>query len=61
MAYGVSKNIYKFGIAPTYFYDNAFNKFIKVFEDESVKALGIDVGNFFEKVVEENLVKPNRR
>jgi hypothetical protein len=61
MAYGVSKNIYKFGIAPTYFYDNAFNKFITVFEDESVKALGIDIGNFFEKVVEENLVKPNRR
>jgi hypothetical protein len=32
-----------------------------VFEDESVKALGIDIGNFFEKVVEENLVKPNTR
>lgn len=61
MAFGVSKNIFKFGIAPTYFYDNAFIKFESVFEDEAVKALGIDVSNFFEKVVEENIIKPSRR
>jgi hypothetical protein len=57
MAFAVSKSINKFGIAPTYFYDNAFKGFEKKFESESVKALGIDINNFFEKVVEENIIK----
>jgi hypothetical protein len=56
-AFAISKNIQKFGIAPTYFYDNAFNIFEKEFENEAYEALGIDVANFFEKVVEDNLVK----
>jgi len=60
-AFAISKNIQKFGIAPTYFYDKAFNIFEKEFETEAVKALGIDVGNFFEKVVEENLIKPTKK
>jgi hypothetical protein len=33
MAFGVSKNIFKFGIAPTFFYDNEFNIFEKEFEN----------------------------
>lgn len=57
MAFAVSKNIQKFGIAPTYFYDNAFNIFEKEFENTAYEALGIDIANFFEKVVEDNLVK----
>jgi len=57
MAFAVSKNIQKFGIAPTYFYDEAFNIFEREFENEAYEALGIDVANFFEKVVEDNLVK----
>jgi hypothetical protein len=60
-AFAISKNIQKFGIAPTYFYDKAFNMFEKEFETEAIRALGIDAGNFFERVVEENLVKPNKK
>lgn len=52
MAFAVSRNIYRFGIAPTYFYDEAFQEFEKMFEDEAVKALEIDINNFFEKVIE---------
>lgn len=57
VAFGISKNIQKFGIAPTYFYDEAFNIFEKEFENNVYEALGIDVANFFERVVEDNLVK----
>ena len=53
-AFAISKNIEKFGIQPTYFYDDAFTQFEEAFADEAVQALGIDVLNFFEKVVEEN-------
>lgn len=52
MAFAVSTNIKKFGIAPTYFYDEAFNEFEKEFEKEAVLALEIDIADFFEKVVE---------
>ena len=55
MAFAVSKNIKKFGIQPTYFYDEAFQIFEKEFEDEAVQALGIDAANFFEKVIEQEL------
>jgi monomeric isocitrate dehydrogenase len=54
-AFAISKNIQKFGIQPTYFYDDAFSEFEESFADEAVQALGIDVLNFFEKVVEENI------
>lgn len=53
-AFAISKNIQKFGIQPTYFYDDAFAQFEESFNEEAVQALGIDVLNFFEKVVEEN-------
>lgn len=61
MAFAISKNIQKFGIAPTYFYDKAFEVFELEFENESIKALGIDVETFFDKVVEENLVKATKK
>lgn len=57
MAFAVSKNIYKFGIQPTYFYDNTLETFENAFEDQAVIALGIDIENFFDKVIEENIVK----
>jgi len=52
MAFGVSKNIQKFGIAPTNFYDDAFVDFIEEFEKGPLPAMGIDIGNFFEKVLD---------
>jgi hypothetical protein len=54
VAFAISTNIKKFGIAPTYFYDNAATKFEKSFEDEAVIALGIDFETFFERVFESN-------
>jgi hypothetical protein len=56
-AFGVSTNIKKFGIEPTYFYDKAFQKFEEKFADDAVRALGIDITNFFQKVVEEDILK----
>lgn len=52
MAFAVSKNIQKFGIAPTYFYDDAFADFVKKFEDKAVEALSIDVQQFFNKIID---------
>jgi hypothetical protein len=56
-AFGVSTNIMKFGIQPTYFYDKAFEIFEKKFQDEAVQALGIDITTFFQRVVEEDILK----
>ena len=52
MAFAVSKNIQKFGIASTYFYDNAYKIFKKKFEDDAIKALGIDAQSFFNKILD---------
>jgi hypothetical protein len=57
MAFAVSKNIQKFGIAPTNFYDDAFGQFEKMFQDKALQALGIDMVNFYNKVVEKELIK----
>jgi hypothetical protein len=53
-AWGINQNIKKFGIAPTYFYDKAFENFESNFEDEAIQALGIDIETFFESIFEEN-------
>ena len=53
-AWGISTNIKKFGIAPTYFYDKAVEAFAPIFEEEVYKALGIDLETFFERVFEQN-------
>jgi hypothetical protein len=53
-AWGISTNIKKFGIAPTYFYDKAVAAFTPVFEEEVYKALGIDLETFFDRVFEQN-------
>lgn len=60
-AFAISKNIQKFGIAPTYFYDKAFEVFELEFENEAIKSLGIDVETFFDKVVEDNIVKAAKK
>lgn len=52
-AWGINQNIKKFGIAPTYFYDKAFQTFEKNFENESLKALGLDIDTFFNNLFEE--------
>lgn len=52
-AFAISRSIQKFGIQPTNFYDNAFDVFIEAFEDDAVKALGIDMTNFFNKILTE--------
>jgi hypothetical protein len=54
VAFAISTNIKKFGIAPTFFYDKAATQFEQSFEDEAVKALGIDFETFFDKVFEQN-------
>ena len=54
LAFAISSSIKQFGIQPTNFYDEAFVLFEKEFENEAIQALGIDISNFFEKVVEEN-------
>jgi hypothetical protein len=54
-AFGISTNIYKFGIAPTFFYDEAINQlqiqFDRAVEDQFFKS----IGDFFDNLFEENL------
>lgn len=52
-AFAISKTIQRFGIRPTNFYDNAFDVFMEAFNDEAVQALGIDMNNFFNKILTE--------
>lgn len=52
-AFAISTSIKKFGIRPTNFYDNAFDVFIKAFDDKAVQALGIDMSTFFTKIITE--------
>lgn len=52
-AFAISTTIKKFGIRPTNFYDNAFDVFLQAFEDDAVRAYGLDVTNFFSKIITE--------
>ena len=52
-AFAISKTIQRFGIRPTNFYDDAFTDFAKEFEKDAVRALGIDMQNFFEDILKE--------
>ena len=54
MAFGVSTNIKKFGIQKTEFYDNAFVDFIEDYENGPLQALGVDIQDFFAKVIDPN-------
>ena len=59
MAFAVSKNIYKFGIAPTNFYDDATEEMIQMIEEAGAEALAVDVETFFERVFEDIIPKNN--
>lgn len=52
MAFAVSKNIQKFGIAPTNFYDDAFVDFIEDYENGPLTAMGVDIQTFFTKIID---------
>jgi len=54
MAFGISKNIYKFGIARTNFYDDAYGKF-QTYLDEAINDLGDDFGNYLTNIIEKDL------
>lgn len=60
-AFGISKNIYKFGIQPTHFYDVAAEEMINIMEEVGAEALGVDVETFFEKTIEEIIPSTNLR
>lgn len=51
MAYGISNNIKKFGIAPTYFYDTALERML----DEGVSILGSAFENRITNIINEML------
>jgi len=52
-AFAISKNIYKFGIQPTNFYDIAAEEMINIIEEAGEEALMIDVETFFENTFED--------
>lgn len=54
LAWGINTNIKKFGIAPTNFYDDGFVDFIEDFENGPLPALGVDIADFFAKVIDPN-------
>lgn len=60
-AFGISRNIYKFGIQPTNFYDVAAEEMINIMEEVGAEALGVDVETFFEKTIEEIIPSTNLR
>jgi len=54
-AFGISKNIYKFGIKPTYFYDLAVEALSKQLEDELYNNIGLSIETFLENTFEEGI------
>lgn len=52
-AFAISRNIYKFGIRPTNFYDDSFDVFVESFEDPDgpISQLGIDFQEFIKKII----------
>jgi len=52
-AFGISKNIQKFGIAPTYFYDTAIEALDKQINTEMFDEVGTSVEDFIEHLVED--------
>lgn len=54
-AFGISKNIYKFGIAPTYFYDDALLQLEAEFDEGVEDTLGKSFNDFLNNLFQENL------
>jgi len=51
-AFGISTNIKKFGIEPTYFYDKAFTEFEQKYAQEIEEKLFLAIEDFFNKITE---------
>jgi hypothetical protein len=54
-AFGISTNIKKFGIEPTYFYDNAIQALEQQLEGELYEQIGLSIDDFIAQVVEEGI------
>lgn len=54
-AFGISTNIKKFGIEPTYFYDKAFIEFDKNYGPDLERDLLQKVEDFFNKITEQSI------
>lgn len=52
-AFAISKNIFKYGIQPTHFYDIAAEEMINIIEEAGEQALGVDIETFFENTFED--------
>lgn len=59
VAFGISKNIFKFGIRPTNFYDNAYNIFEDLYGRQVEDYVEEKVYQFFEQLIEED-IKTNK-
>jgi hypothetical protein len=54
-AFGISRNIYKFGIAPTYFYDDALSILESQFNEELENQMDKNFNVFLNNLFQENL------
>ena len=59
VAFGISTNLKKFGIAPTYFYDLAIENLEKTINDDLFKDIETSVEDFLEHLVEETISPDN--
>ena len=51
IAFGINKNIYKFGIAPTFFFDNAINELQAQFDEELAEQMEQSFETFFDNLL----------
>jgi len=54
-AFGISTNIKKFGIEPTYFYDNAYASLAEQLEGELFNEIGLSIEDFISRTIEESI------
>lgn len=54
-AFGISTNIKKFGISPTYFYDNAIQALEEQFATSLDAQVGKSIGEFFDRLLQTNI------
>jgi hypothetical protein len=54
-AFGISKNIYKFGVRPTYFYSDALDGMEEIFDKEIPELMGLDIEDLIDNLLEKTL------
>lgn len=54
-AFGISNNIKKFGISPTFFYDNAIQALEEQFATSLDAQVGKSIGDFFDRLLQTNI------